>query len=225
MNFLSHALPHLDRPYVAAGTAVPDWLSVVDRRVRARSVLARPLLEDPDPAVRCIAEGVIRHHEDDRWFHASQAFAELNLTFALELRGLLAGDEGFRPSFLGHILVEILLDADLIAEDRSRADAYYAALSELSPELVQATVNRLAARPTDRLAELLPRFIAERFLYDYASNDRLLMRLNQVMRRVRLPMLPETLLPWLDSARERVASRRGELLQPPTDRAGLPRPF
>lgn len=217
MNFLAHALPHLDRPYVAAGTAVPDWLSVADRRVRARSAGARLLLEDEDQAVREIAEGVIYHHEDDRWFHGTRAFAELSLTFALELRELLPGDDGFRPSFLGHILVELLIDADLIAEDRRRVDAYYAALSQLSAELIESTVNRIAVRPTDRLAVLLPRFIAERFLYDYAENGTLLFRMNQVMRRVGLPSLPETLLPWLDSARQRVANRRGELLERPVN--------
>lgn len=217
MNFLAHALPHLDRPYVVAGTAVPDWLSVADRRVRARSARARLLLEDADPAVRQIAEGVIRHHEDDRWFHGTRAFAELNLSFALELRELLPGDDGFRPSFLGHILVELLIDADLIAEDRRRADAYYRALSQLSPQLIESTVNRIAVQSTDRLAALLPRFIDERFLYDYGENDTLLFRMNQVMRRVGLPSLPDALLPWLDSARRRVADRRGELLERPVN--------
>lgn len=175
------------------------------------------MLEDEDQAVREIAEGVIYHHEDDRWFHRTRAFAELSLTFALELRELLPGDDGFRPSFLGHILVELLIDADLMAEDRRRVDAYYAALSQLSAELIESTVNRITARPTDRLAVLLPRFIAERFLYDYAENGTLLFRMNQVMRRVGLPSLPETLLPWLDSARQRVANRRGELLERPVN--------
>lgn len=202
---------------MVAGTAVPDWLSVADRRVRARSARARLLLEDSDPAVREIAEGVIRHHEDDRWFHGTRAFAELNLNFALELRELLPDDDGFRPSFLGHILVELLIDADLIAEDRRRVDAYYGALTQLSPQLIESTVNRIAVQSTDRLAVLLPRFIAERFLYDYGENDTLLFRMNQVMRRVGLPSLPELLLPWLDSARRRVADRRGELLQRPVN--------
>ena len=29
MNYFAHALPFLDDPYLAAGTGVPDWLSVV----------------------------------------------------------------------------------------------------------------------------------------------------------------------------------------------------
>lgn len=214
MNFLAHALPHLDQPYVVAGTAVPDWLSVIDRKVRVRSVAAKTLLNDADTRARQVAEGIIQHHEDDRWFHGGRAFAELNLEFAVELRGLLVDDEGFRPSFLGHILVEMLIDADLIRENRSTVDQYYAVLESLAPEVVQSSVNRIAKVGTDRLVLLLPRFISERFLYDYVDDDKLLFRLNQVMRRVRLPALPETIAPWLRSARRRVSLRRNELLNP-----------
>ena len=32
MNYFAHALPFLDQPYFMAGTAVPDWLTVVDRQ-------------------------------------------------------------------------------------------------------------------------------------------------------------------------------------------------
>jgi hypothetical protein len=212
MNFLAHALSHLDRPYMVAGTSVPDWLSVIDRRVRARSVGARLLLDDHDARVRDVAEGIIQHHEDDRWFHGGRAFAELNLEFAVELRAILVGDEGFRPSFLGHILVEMLIDSDLIEQDRGLVDQFYAALETLVPEVVQQSVNRIAKVETDRLAPLVPRFITERFLYDYVDDGKLLFRLNQVMRRVRLPALPETITPWLRSARRRVSLRRDELL-------------
>jgi hypothetical protein len=212
MNFLAHALPHLDRPYVVAGTAVPDWLAVIDRKVRARGSVASKLLDDQDWRVRDVAAGIVRHHEDDRWFHGSRAFAELNLEFAVELRDLLIGDAGFRPSFVGHILVEILIDADLIAEDRGLADRYYAAIGQSSAAIVQQTVNRVASVPTERLTILVPHFIAERFLYDYVQNDKLLFRLNQVMKRVRLPPLPSHLTSWLESARQRVANRRDELL-------------
>lgn len=212
MNFLAHALPHLDRPYFVAGTAVPDWLSVIDRKVRVRSVVAKTLIDDSDTRISEIAQGIIQHHDDDRWFHGGRAFTELNLEFAVELRDLLVDDEGFRPSFLGHILVELLIDADLIREDPSTVDRYYAVLESLAPELVQDCVNRISKVETDRLVMLVPRFISERFLYDYADDDKLLFRLNQVMRRVRLPVLPATLIPWLQSARRRVSLRRDELL-------------
>ena len=42
MNFFSHGFRYLDQPYLLAGTAVPDWLSYVDRKIRARRRLAEP---------------------------------------------------------------------------------------------------------------------------------------------------------------------------------------
>lgn len=227
LNYLAHALADLDSPYWVAGTSTPDWLSVVDRRVRARSQGAEGLLTADDQRVRELARGVMQHHQDDRWFHSTLAFAELNLEFAVELRDLLANDAGFRPSFLGHILVEILLDAELIRADRSLAERYYRSLSAACPQLVAETImtiigrsRRTASRAPqeltgDRIRTLVPHFIAAQFLYDYLAGDTLLLRLNQVMARVKLPALPQTLVPWLESARRRVGLRVDALLTPP----------
>ncbi len=44
------------------------------------------------------------------------------------------------------------------------------------------------------LAFFIPRFSAERFLYDYVEDGKLLFRRNGVMRRVRLPVLPSSLV-------------------------------
>jgi hypothetical protein len=212
MNYFAHGRAYTHDPYFLAGTAIPDWLSIVDRQMRAKPKGARLLVEDADPRVAALARGVVQHHADDDWFHQTTAFHELNVTFTGQIRTILAGDDGYRPAFLGHILVELLLDAVLIEQHPGQLDAYYAALAAIDPELVQASVNRMALKPTDRLALLLHRFLSERFLYDYADDGKLLHRLNQVMRRVNLPPLSESLLGFLPAARERVASRHLELL-------------
>ncbi len=186
MNYFGHGYRYVDDPYFLAGTAVPDWLSVINRRVRARARLARPCTADADPAVAAVAAGVVRHHEDDAWFHRTRAFAELSLALTVEIRELLAGDPGFRPSFLGHILVEILLDAALIAQDITRLDRYYQALESVDPAAVSRAVHRMTTGPVPTLEEMIPRFCAERFLYDYLDDAKLLSRLNRVMERVKL---------------------------------------
>ncbi len=214
MNFLSHGFRYLDNPYVVAGSAVPDWLSVVDRKIRARSKRAQLLLESDDPITRDVAIGVIKHHHDDNWFHSSRLFNETMLQFAIELREHLPGDEGFRPSFVGHISVEILMDGTLIARDRSLADRYYQSLASVSPEKVQAVVNLIAGTQTTALASTISRFVNARFLYDYLDDDKLLFRLNQVMSRVNLPALPDSLLTWLATARRVVEVRCDALLTP-----------
>ena len=212
MNYLTHGRRFIHEPYFLAGTAVPDWLSVIDRKVRARSKNAAKFVDHADPRMAAVARGVVQHHFDDGWFHQTRAFAELSLSFTVAVRDLLPPDDGLRPSFLGHILVELLLDDHLAAETPGLLDAYYRAMDSVDPMVVEQAVNLLATRPTDRLAVLLPRFFAERFLYDYADDAKLLTRLNHVMRRVKLAPLPDTLLSLFPDARRQVALRRDELL-------------
>jgi len=217
MNYLAHGFRFLDSPNFLAGTAVPDWLSVVDRKVRVRSRSATAMLENPDVATRQIASGILQHLADDQWFHQTRVFAETSLQFAVELRDRLPGDEGFRPSFLGHILVEVLIDATLIQRDRSLADRYYDAMDQVSAAKVQQVVNAIAKVQTARLDEWIARFRQVKFLYDYLDDAKLLFRMEQVMSRVGLPPLGEHLVVWLPSARRIVADRCDQLLTPPQE--------
>ena len=215
MNFLCHAMPYLDEPLIAVSTGVPDWLSVIDRKIRARGKLAAQYVDSDDIELRQVSEGVIRHIEDDRWFHGTQAFIETNMRLAVQLRDLLPGDAGFRPTFVGHILIEMLLDAFWIRDNTSIAEDYYRTIKECDSATVQRCVNQITGKPTDRLAEVIDRFAEVRFLYDYLDNAKLLMRLNQVMKRVGLAELPSAVGDWLPSASDLVESRRVRLLSPP----------
>jgi hypothetical protein len=212
MNYFAHGRNFLDAPFALAGTAVPDWLRVVDRRVRARTRLAAPWIGDPDPLLAGVARGIVAHHRDDAWFHQTRAFAELSLQLTLGTRRLLPDDIGFRPSFLGHILVEILLDASLIEQDTAQLERYYAALQQLDPQLVGQAVNRMTTGLAARLPEMITLFCRERFLYDYLDDAKLLTRLNRVMRRVQLPELPASMVSFLADARHPVRERLPELV-------------
>ncbi len=139
-------------------------------------------------------------------------FVELSLQFAATIRRQLKPDDGSRPWFLGHILVEILLDAALLESAPERVEQYYAALSEVEPRVVEAAVNRIAPRHTDRLAGFVSLFCSERFLWDYADDGKLCTRLDQVLRRVGLPPLPPSFAEVLPEMRKDVRRRRNELL-------------
>ena len=216
MNYFAHAAPFLDRPWFLAGTAVPDWLAVADRAVRLRSRHAEPLLGDADPAVAELAGGILQHLRDDARFHDGRAFAETSLELTARVRDALAGDDSLRPVFLGHLLVELLLDAALIADAPQRLAKYYRVLDGLDAQRIEAALNRMAPRPTRRLAAFIELFRRERVLSDYLEDDKLMVRLNQVMRRVRLARLPDEFAALLPAARRLVAQRREALL------AGIP---
>ena len=213
MNYFAHALPLLDRPYFAAGAGVPDWLAVADRRVRLRIKHVEPFLADIDPVAAAVAGGVRQHLDEDSRFHNTRAFAELSWQLTVMVRDALRDLDGMRPSFLGHLLVEILLDATLIGAKPHLLERYYWLLEEIEPALVQAAVNRMAPRPTERLSIMIAEFRRQRVLWDYLEDDKLLMRLNQIMRRVKLPPLPDEFAGIFPTARRMVGQRKKDLFE------------
>jgi hypothetical protein len=218
VNYFAHALPFLDRPYFVAGTAVPDWLAVADRKVRLRSKHVEAFLDDIDPCVADVAAGILQHLRDDAQFHATRAFAETSLELTVQVRDALGDETGLRPAFLGHLLVELLLDAALIIDDPGRLTVYCRVLEEADAPRVEAAVNRMAPRPTERLAVFIDLFRRECILWDYLEDGKLMVRLNQIMRRVRLEPLPGQFAAVLPAARQLVAERKSLLL------AGIPHP-
>ncbi|HEV3021584.1 MAG TPA: hypothetical protein VGX76_03930 [Pirellulales bacterium] len=212
MNYFAHGRTFLNDPYFLAGTAVPDWLNVVARRVKVRTKHALPFVDDRDRQLAAVAQGIVRHHADDKWFHETRAFSELSWQFTARIRDCLPADDGLRPSFLGHILVEILLDACLTADDPSRLEAYYQALAEVDPEVVERAVGRMATGRPEGLGTFVTLFLQERFLWDYADDGKLCYRLNQVLRRVELPPIADCLGDVLPDLRRSVAGRKAELL-------------
>lgn len=211
MNYFAHAIRFLDDPFFLSGTALPDWLSVVDRRSRVPSKSALRFVQDHDRQFAALARGVVQHHRDDAWFHGSHAFLTTCAAFSADIRQILPGDEGFRPAFLGHILVEILLDAELIRDDPSRLERYYELMDSIDAARVAHLVGHMATRPVPQLEIFIPLFSAERFLYDYADDAKLLKRLNRVLQRVGLPTVDDACLNLLPGFRERVRHVRSAL--------------
>ncbi len=212
MNYFAHALRFLDRPYFAAGTAVPDWLSVADRQVRVRAKLIEPHLRNDGSPQSEVAAGAWQHLHDDGWFHSTRAFFEVSTTLAVRFREVLGPDDSHRTSFLGHIVTELLIDAELIVRHPGQIERYYEVLGSIEPLAVQQAVNLMVKTPTECLAQLIPRFLDERFLSDYLNDERLLHRLNQVLRRVKLPPLPAEVEAVLSLARPLIRDRLSELL-------------
>ena len=227
LNFLAHALPVLPpaegalgelTPLRVIGTGAPDLLSVADRRVRLRSRMldaarSSPTWDDGAPLAAFVS-GVRRHLRDDGWFHATPAFAEVTATLGVTLRETFGPGDGFRSGFLGHVGAEMLLDDVLRARVPGCLDRYYAACDAVDPAEVQRCVNALHPTGTDRLAGVVVGFRESRFLADYADPERLLYRLNQVCKRVKLTPLPAAAAGVLADARAMVDDRRFDLLPP-----------
>jgi hypothetical protein len=211
MNYFAHGIRFLDRPWFLAGTALPDWLSVIDRRVRLRP---KHVLERADGSGSIDAElaaGAWQHFEDDRWFHKTRAFAEATAHLARLFRDFLGPGDNFRCGFLGHIACELFLDAVLVERHPSSLERYYERFAQLDATRLSRAVCDLAGQPVD-VERWLPLFCREQFLRDYGDNTRLAYRLNQVLRRVKLDPLPAGIEEPLSAGRSIVRSYADGLL-------------
>ena len=193
---------------------MPDMLSAVDRKSRMRQKRVAPFADDADPFTRDLVVGILAHLSDDDWFHSGEPFLMASGRMTRKLRTLFPDDQSHRVGFLGHILVEILLDRWLIERDPTLLDRLHAAMETIDPAQLAAAVDRMATRPTERLASMYPRMVSERFLSDYPDDDRLLYRLNGVMKRVGLPLLPESFAEELPALHADVVKIAPTLLPP-----------
>jgi hypothetical protein len=214
VNYFAHGIRFVDRPLFLAGTAVPDWLSVIDRSVRLRPRQVGPCVDAGDADVAELAAGVLQHLEDDRWFHRTRAFFEVTGTVAALFRAHVTADDRFRASFLGHIVTELLLDRVLHEQHPAHLDRYYRALADVDPRSLVDMLRRMTGTELTRLGGFVSLFLRERFLYDYAEPARLRRRLNQVMHRVRLPELPVAAITVFEAGVDVVRERLRELLPP-----------
>ena len=215
MNYLAHGRESLDHPFLLAGTALPDWLRVLERRLKVSEDQVGRALESGEEDVVAMARGARRHHQDDRWFHRNAVFVELSARVTLLLRECVTAAPGYRPSFLAHLLVELLLDAGLQKRHPPLLECYYSSLGGLGSGRVVEVAEAILERALPGLERLFRAFCEQRFLEDYTQDERLVFRVDQVLARVGLPRLPQELMGLLPELRGMVDAEQRRLLTPP----------
>jgi hypothetical protein len=210
VNYLAHALAFLDdaaaadaghRPFLVAGTSLPDWLRVVDKRARLRPEVLDAVIVDDNACFAALRDGARRHHDDDLRFHADDAFDVIASDVAARLRAL---DAGLRASTLGHVLVEMLVDAALMQARPGLIERYYDVLDEVDEARVAAFARRATGRPLEHAEHLIDRFRRTRFLMAYRDDEGLLDCLVGVCRRAGLQPPPPSSRDVISGARSDV---------------------
>lgn len=181
MNYLAHAwtLP-AGGPDLVLGAALPDLLGAFDRRA--------PRL-GPDAVERLarggaheLARGVRAHQVADACFHGLDAFRAACDALAPLSRDLVAHGARVRGFFVSHLLVEMLLDAELVAASPDLGPGFYAAISAADRP---GAARALEVPDAARFVTFTERFLAARFLLDYATDEGVALRLEQVLLRAR----------------------------------------
>ena len=201
-----------------AGTAVPDWLAASDpgSRLRGRPV-PLPTEDDLSPEAE-LCRGIRVHHADDRVFHQNPVFLSLVKRLARHVREhhpKASKQRRFKARFLAHVLIEMLLDAELMARDENLVDEYYAALAQTDTTVIRAAVDAIAPRPTKRLDRALHLFVSTQFLRSYVDDHEVAARLTYVVKRIRHAPLPDALPESIATARRWVGDAVDRLIPAP----------
>ena len=159
-----------------------------------------------------MAAGVVQHHEDDYWFHGSAIFTRVTLELAVEYREQFGNSQAMRANLIGHIVIEMFLDAFLESKFPGSMEKMYDWVADLDAEKVQDCINHFASQPTTKLAGEIERFQSERYLFDYQKDEGVRYRMNNVLGRLNLDLMPEESIAWLGKKRQQVFKHAEALL-------------
>jgi len=216
MNYLAHARDVLERPWVLAGTVLPDWVRIIDSRARLRPWMVDGAGAPGSPRAE-LHEGLARHFEDDAWFHATDAFREVTdaIVALIRERHPDRPDRRMRASFYAHILLEMLLDAWILETRPGVSGQFSRAVLSLDHDVLVSEAVRVTSRPVTGLIDIVGRFENPAVLAGYGNDREVARRLGVMGSRVRQPDLPADFESIVAEARSLVASRAADLLDGP----------
>jgi len=191
VNFLAHYVlatrfltPADPLPPYVVGSALPDLLPLAADRVRLRPVLVE---RQPAPTAEeaALRVGVLVHLATDAAFHKTQAFAGAQAEAGRLLDQAAFGGIRVRRFFLGHVLVELALDAFLLRGDPTIADGFYVAFAAADRACVTRWMEAAVGQPLPDLPAVLMRFARSRYLYQYADDEGVATGLSRLCARAR----------------------------------------
>ncbi|WP_164122358.1 MULTISPECIES: hypothetical protein [Sphingobacterium] len=184
MNFLSHY--YFERyavdPEQVLGGLLPDLLKNVDKGYSFQLHKYEPALSST-PKSKSITAGWERHVEVDRLFHNSDFFYkhthQLRIVIEQDILNL-----PIRASFLAHIALELLLDHELIAHDLLNVGRLYEHLEEVDRKAVAIYLYGLGKVDIDRFFIFYDKFIASKYIFEYAKVENLPHALFSICKRI-----------------------------------------
>lgn len=184
MNFLSHYYferysPHSER---ILGALLPDLLKNVDKRYNFHPQRFEEKLFS-HPKTMWISEGWYRHVEVDRLFHASGFFLDHTHALRRKLDPVVA-HLPVRASFLAHIALELLLDHLLIDHTLVNPNRLYENLEHVQKATIEKYIRTIGEVDVERFLIFYQRFVASRYILDYADINNLSYALFNICRRV-----------------------------------------
>jgi len=185
MNYLTHYLiDHKEgNPNYNFGLALPDLINVSKRGWRAESH-SFPVA---NKNVNEIWEGYQQHFAADAKFHNSELFEKHSKRLRKEFDQQGLNQQGIRLFFVGHVLLEMLLDRHIVKTRRDMADQFYEQLNLVNDSDIESFFEAAGDKIPDTFLEFFGKFKNSRYLYSYAENHGMFYALNRLLRRTGQP--------------------------------------
>ncbi|RZK48327.1 MAG: hypothetical protein EOO99_10590 [Pedobacter sp.] len=197
MNFLSHFYfeQQSPQPYQACGMLLPDLVKNAKYSGNLRPH-KHPELFDRKESLKALLIGWKRHLKVDLIFHQAPFFVLHSAQLKEALKPLLV-DTPIRPSFLGHIGLELLLDHLLVRDNKIHIPAFYEALDEVEKPILNEFLVLSGLTDTDAFFSFLDQFKSSRYLFSYQKLENISYALRRICLRLWPSDFPEARLPEL----------------------------
>jgi len=176
MNFIAHYhFYKSDDCYYNLGLVLPD---LVKSFCKTHLKPSEPLVH---PSLNNLNQGSIVHLNADKLFHNSFYFTtcEKHLSEIADTKA-----QWPRKWFLNHLLCEILLDRIIIDQYPNIVEQFYKDLKSVNTEQVALYLKKTGVNNPQNFNEGLDRFVSAQFIFDYINNEKIILALSRVYRRL-----------------------------------------
>lgn len=188
MNLVAHFYLDRDRvnSYFIVGAATPDLLSIYNSSLRIKSRHLKKMDDDQSGRITpTFLAGLQRHFFADGVFHTSPLFQQQTKRISNMLVSYFPELDIQRKFFVGHILLELMMDKVLIDQNPGILESYYGHFESLQPFKELRKASELAlGNELPNYEAYMNKFIRRRYLYDYANFNHLAWILRRILRRV-----------------------------------------
>ncbi|MBI3142576.1 MAG: hypothetical protein HYZ16_07100 [Bacteroidetes bacterium] len=185
MNFVAHYYCHHRADnHFNFGLLFPDLLGIMDRKFKLTHFERQYLGGDP-----ALLLGIDHHKLADGLWHNGDYFTKKTAKIhkVLSLYGM--DKPPYRPFFMCHVILELLIDRHLVLNMPQVANDMYEDLESINETFLSGLFN--SPQRTETFKLFFARFVANRYTLSYASNEMFVYALNRLFSRANQPALPD----------------------------------
>lgn len=182
MNFLSHY--YFDRnanSYQVLGAVLPDLLKHASN-ARIHPGRIQDQLRGTN-ALESILQGWNNHLEVDRIFHNSGFFSYHTGILKAKIKPLVEHMQ-FRPSFMAHITLELLLDYLLLQNNKVHPGKFYEHLEDTNTSQLTTFLTICGFDHQESFFKFYSSFKSSRYLFSYQQIENISYAINRICMRV-----------------------------------------